>query len=143
MKLDEFMDFREKMNNSMHYTTMVVDRIILSLVDCSRIDSLYNLDISPRDNKIEWDKLRQRVYYFYLVDDVVWILIDRLMIILFIIFRDNRDLKVFVTWDPEFASKSVEESDEIKQLYRQDLKFLKLRTHILWSLSAAIEVITY
>lgn len=58
MKLDEFMDFREKMNNSMHYTTVVVDRIILSLVDCSRIDSLYNLDISPRDNKIEWDKLR-------------------------------------------------------------------------------------
>ncbi|CAG9767813.1 unnamed protein product [Ceutorhynchus assimilis] len=111
-KLDEFMDFRETMNNSMHYTTVVVDRIILSLVDCSRLDSLYNLDISPKDNKIEWDKL-----------------------------GDNRDLKVYVTWDPEFASQDIEESEEIKQLYIQDLKFLKLRTHILWSLSCGIEVL--
>lgn len=112
MKLDEFMDFREKMNNSMHYTTVVVDRIILSLVDCASLDSLYSLDISPKDNKIEWDQL-----------------------------RDNRDLQVFVSWEPEFSSKPVEGSPEVEKIFAQDHTFLKLRTYILWSLSAGIEVL--
>lgn len=55
------MDFRERLNHSMHYTTVVVDRIMLSLVDCANIDSLYDVDISLltlNDSKIEWDKLR-------------------------------------------------------------------------------------
>ncbi|XP_030755223.1 phagocyte signaling-impaired protein [Sitophilus oryzae] len=112
MKLDEFMDFREKLNNSLHYTTTVVDRIVLSLVDCSTLDGIYNVDISFKENKIEWDKL-----------------------------RDNRDLSVYVNWEPEFAENVLEESDEIKTLFAQDLNFLKLRTHILWSLSAGLEVL--
>ncbi|XP_050315955.1 phagocyte signaling-impaired protein [Anthonomus grandis grandis] len=112
MKLEEFMDFREKLNNSMHYTTVVVDRIILSLVDCSGVDSLYDLDISPKDDKIEWDKL-----------------------------VDNRDLKVYVNWDPEFADRSLEDSEEIRLLFEQDLRFLKMRTHILWTLHAGIEIL--
>lgn len=58
IKLDEFMDFREKMNNSMHYTMVVVDRIVLNLINCHDYDRLCNLDISPRDNDIEWEKLR-------------------------------------------------------------------------------------
>ncbi|XP_076254077.1 phagocyte signaling impaired [Rhynchophorus ferrugineus] len=112
MKLDEFMDFREKMNNSLHYTTVVVDKIMMSLIECSTLDGLYNTDISFKENKIEWEKL-----------------------------RDNRDLRVYVSWEPEFSENLIEDSDEIKKLFQQDLNFLKLRTHMLWSINAGLQVL--
>lgn len=56
-KLDEFMDFRERLNNSLHYTTTAVDRIILNIVQCSSLDGLYNIDTSPKDNKIDFNAL--------------------------------------------------------------------------------------
>lgn len=52
------MDFRERLNNSMHYTTVAIDRIILSLIECTNLDGLYNIDISPKEDKIEWESLR-------------------------------------------------------------------------------------
>lgn len=58
IKLDEFMDFRERLNNSMHYTTVAIDRIVLSVIECTTLEALYNIDISPKDDKIDWDALR-------------------------------------------------------------------------------------
>lgn len=52
------MDFREKLNNSFHYTAVAVDRIILNIVQCNSTENLYNSNILPKDNKIDWDKLR-------------------------------------------------------------------------------------
>ncbi|KAK4877771.1 hypothetical protein RN001_010277 [Aquatica leii] len=112
IKLDDFMDFREKLNNSFHYTMVAVDRIILNIVQCSSIDNLYNTNILPKDNNIEWDKL-----------------------------RDNHDLSVYVSWDPERINGPPEESQEIKELFIQNVQFLKLRTHILWALSASVNVV--
>ncbi|KRT80486.1 hypothetical protein AMK59_8548 [Oryctes borbonicus] len=57
-KLDEFMDFRERLNNSLHYTTIAVDGIMLCLMQCTTSEALYNLEISPKDNKISWETLR-------------------------------------------------------------------------------------
>lgn len=51
------MDFRERLNNSLHYTTIAVDRIILNIVQCTTLDGLYSIDTSPKDNKIDWDAL--------------------------------------------------------------------------------------
>ncbi|KAF5281675.1 hypothetical protein FQR65_LT14605 [Abscondita terminalis] len=112
IKLDDFMDFREKLNNSFHYTMVAVDRIILNIVQCSSIDNLYNTNILPKDNNIEWDKL-----------------------------RDNHDLSVYVSWDPERILSSPEESPEICKLFVQNVQFLKLRTHILWALSASVNIV--
>ncbi|KAK5638702.1 hypothetical protein RI129_012997 [Pyrocoelia pectoralis] len=112
IKLDDFMDFREKLNNSFHYTMVAVDRIILNIVQCVSIDSLYNTNILPKDNNIEWEKL-----------------------------RDNHDLSVYISWDPERIEGVAEDSQEIKNLFTQNVQFLKLRTHILWSLSASINII--
>lgn len=58
MKIDEFMDFRERLNNSLHYTTVAVDRIMLNLVECMSLETLYSLAISPKDNDINWELLR-------------------------------------------------------------------------------------
>lgn len=112
LKLDEFMDFRERLNNSLHYTTVAIDRIIFSLIECLYLDNLYTLDVSPKDDKIEWDSL-----------------------------RDNHDLSVFVSWDPERIDGPPEECADVKTLFEQDVCYLKLRTSALWALSAAISVV--
>lgn len=52
------MDFREKLRNSLHYTTIVVDKIMLSLVECMSLDILYSLNVTPRETEIDWDLLR-------------------------------------------------------------------------------------
>ena len=52
------MDFRERLNNSLHYTTIAIDRIMLGFVQCTTAEGLYNVDISPKDNSISWDDLR-------------------------------------------------------------------------------------
>ncbi|KAJ8921252.1 hypothetical protein NQ315_013724 [Exocentrus adspersus] len=112
LKLDEFMDFRERLNNSLHYTTVAVDRIILSLMECSTLESLYNIDISPKDNNIDWKSL-----------------------------RDNHDLSVYLSWDPARINGPPEDWKEVNELFVQDIRFLQLRTSILWSLSSAIDVV--
>lgn len=58
IKLDEFMDFRERLRNSLHYTTVIVDKIMLSLVECMSLDILYSLNVTPRETEIEWDLIR-------------------------------------------------------------------------------------
>ncbi|KAJ8977006.1 hypothetical protein NQ317_018376 [Molorchus minor] len=111
IKLDEFMDFRERLNNSLHYTLVAIDTIILSFMECGHIESLYSIDISPKDNKIEWESL-----------------------------RDNHDLSVCVSWDPEIINGPPEDWPDTKALFEQDVIFLKLRTSLLWSMSSAVDI---
>lgn len=56
-------------------------------------------------------------------------------------FRDNHDLSVYVSWDPERIEGPPEESKDIADLFTQNVQFLKLRTHILWALSASINIV--
>ncbi|XP_074040327.1 phagocyte signaling impaired [Leptinotarsa decemlineata] len=112
IKLDEFMDFRERMNNSLHYNTVAVDRIMLNLVECMSLETLYSLIISPEDNNIECDLL-----------------------------RDNHDLSVYISWDPERIAVNPEDWNETKQLFEQDKCFVKLRTFILFSMANAVEIV--
>jgi hypothetical protein len=57
------------------------------------------------------------------------------------ISRDNHDLSVYISWDPERIDGPPEEFEDIKQFFTQNLVFLKLRTSVLWSLSAAVDII--
>lgn len=54
--------------------------------------------------------------------------------------RDNRDLDVYVNWEPEFANQSVGKCKEVQRLFSQDVDFLMLRCHIVCALSQAIDV---
>ncbi|XP_056635137.1 phagocyte signaling-impaired protein [Diorhabda sublineata] len=112
MKIDEFMDFRERLNNSLHYITVAVDRIVLSLVECMSLETLYSLNISPKDDDIRWEML-----------------------------IDNHDLSVYTTWDPERVYGPPEDWSETKALFQQDLRFLKLRSFILYAIAHAIEIV--
>lgn len=56
-KLDEFMDFRERLGNSLHYTTTAVDRIVANVVQCTSLEQLYGLDVAPAETKADWDEL--------------------------------------------------------------------------------------
>lgn len=51
------MDFRERLNNSIHYATIAVDRVFLNLVQSTTLDGVYNLDTSPKDDAIDFDLL--------------------------------------------------------------------------------------
>lgn len=55
--------------------------------------------------------------------------------------RNNHDLSVYLCWDPEWCFGSPEESEEAKDLFHQSVGVLKLRTHIVWVVSAAIELV--
>lgn len=56
-------------------------------------------------------------------------------------FRDNHDLSVFICWDPERINGPAEEWSEVRALFEQDVRFLKLRTSVLWGISSAIDII--
>lgn len=56
-------------------------------------------------------------------------------------YRDNHDLSVYQSWDPERALSPPEESEEIKLLFEQDVSFLKLRASIVWAMSAALDIV--
>ncbi|XP_066144404.1 phagocyte signaling-impaired protein [Euwallacea fornicatus] len=111
IKLDEFMDFRERMESSLHYMTVVFDRMVLSLMDCSSVDTLYNMEISFKAKFVDFCSL-----------------------------RDNRDLDIYLNWDPEFASQKPSQCEVAQESFKQDVNFLKLRSHMLWAVGAAIFV---
>lgn len=46
------------MNNSIHYASISVERVLLNIVMCTKAENLFDLDLDPRDTPIEWDKLR-------------------------------------------------------------------------------------
>ncbi|KAL3271625.1 hypothetical protein HHI36_022099 [Cryptolaemus montrouzieri] len=107
-KLDEFMDFREKLNNSLHYAAVTIDRIMLTFTCCLNMEALmYSVEIDPK-----WDLL-----------------------------RDNHDLSVYASWDPERIEGAPENCEHVRNLFAQDLDFLKLRTHIIWAMTAALDIL--
>lgn len=90
LKLEEFMDFRERLNNSLHYTLTAVDRMIVEIMQCSNVKGLHNIEASPKNNNIDWEAL-----------------------------RDNNDYGVFLSWDPERIEGNLEKSEYVKNLFEQ------------------------
>ncbi|XP_055609943.1 phagocyte signaling-impaired protein, partial [Uranotaenia lowii] len=75
-KLIEFLDFRDRLSNSFHFTLISVEALLLEMV-CFSGTLVQNLAayrlmrIKPHEDRIKWDEL-----------------------------SDNRDLTIFVNWDP-------------------------------------------
>lgn len=90
LKLEEFMDFRERLNNSLHFTLTAVDRMIVEMMVCQNIKGLDNIEASPKDNNINWETI-----------------------------RDNNDYGVYMSWDPDKLRNSVDDSPYIKALFQQ------------------------
>lgn len=56
-------------------------------------------------------------------------------------FRDNHDLSVYTSWDPERIYGPPETWDETKSLFQQHVRFLQLRVSALIGISIAIHIV--
>ncbi|KAK2586630.1 hypothetical protein KPH14_011677 [Odynerus spinipes] len=75
IKIQEFMELREHLENSFHFAMTTIDKMLLELSCCDSSKSLFsalaNMHIQPHEDRIRWDQL-----------------------------RDNRDLEVVRGWEP-------------------------------------------
>ncbi|XP_043274527.1 N-alpha-acetyltransferase 25, NatB auxiliary subunit [Venturia canescens] len=75
VKIQEFVELKERLENSLHFATTSVDKMLLELSWCDTpvtlSNTLSNMKIQPQEDTIQWQLL-----------------------------RDNRDLEVVVGWEP-------------------------------------------
>ncbi|KAB0393706.1 hypothetical protein E2I00_018067, partial [Balaenoptera physalus] len=76
-KIPEFIAFRNRLNNSLHFAQVRTERMLLDLlleanVSTSLAESIKSMNLRPEEDDIPWEAL-----------------------------RDNRDLNVFFSWDPK------------------------------------------
>ncbi|XP_058822286.1 phagocyte signaling-impaired protein [Topomyia yanbarensis] len=144
-KLIEFLDFRDRLSNSLHFTLISVEALLLEIVCFSgtlaqNLAAYRLMRIKPQEDRIKWSEL-----------------------------SDNRDLTIFVHWDPvvdyskilppEGATemlknhesytvilepKTVEQQREEYRVesYNQELELLQLRSVMLRLVSSLIELHT-
>ncbi|KAL6472506.1 hypothetical protein MHYP_G00186940 [Metynnis hypsauchen] len=91
-KIPEFIAFRNRLNNSLHFAQVRTERMLLDLyleadISSTLEESVKSMSLCPEEDDIPWDNI-----------------------------RDNRDLTVFVSWNPkdrqlneEHRQRSVEE----------------------------------
>ncbi|XP_026888078.2 N-alpha-acetyltransferase 25, NatB auxiliary subunit isoform X1 [Electrophorus electricus] len=83
-KIPEFIAFRNRLNNSLHFAQVRTERMLLDLyldadISSTLEESVKNMSLCPEEDDIPWDSL-----------------------------RDNRDLDVFVSWNPKVQQLSKE-----------------------------------
>lgn len=129
-KLQEFMDFRERLSNSLHYSMTSVEALIQEIVCFNgstqqNLLQFQNMKIEPNEDRIKYEEL-----------------------------MDNRDLDVMIRWDPlcEFTSESGELPSEPislhdtlkereKESFVQDTELLQMRSSLLRLVSASVDLI--
>ncbi|XP_046385897.1 N-alpha-acetyltransferase 25, NatB auxiliary subunit [Ischnura elegans] len=110
LTIEEFVEFRERLDNSLHYSSITVEDMLLVILHANnhtqRLQAMSLMDINPDKDKVEWAKL-----------------------------QDNRDLKVMISWDPPDRQMSPETT---KETFEMGVDLLRLRSLILRILGAAI-----
>lgn len=121
-KLQEFMDFREKLANSFHYTYTSVEALLLEIV-CfsgdvrSTVQSFKHMNIHPEEDRITWDEI-----------------------------SDNRDLSVIVNWNPQEKLNSnvnqliCNKNTKAKESFLEDIELLRVRSNLLRLVSACVDM---
>ncbi|XP_077995512.1 N-alpha-acetyltransferase 25, NatB auxiliary subunit-like [Glandiceps talaboti] len=110
-KIPEFVKFRQKLNNSLHYTAVTLEKMLLELLveansnNLKFEDLIRYMEIQPEKDEIQWNEL-----------------------------SDNRDLALLMSWDPD--SKHLSEQDR-KDSFEVEKDWLKIRSFTLRSLAAA------
>ncbi|XP_054936225.1 N-alpha-acetyltransferase 25, NatB auxiliary subunit isoform X4 [Physeter macrocephalus] len=100
-KIPEFIAFRNRLNNSLHFAQVRTERMLLDLlleanVSASLAESIKSMNLRPEEDDIPWEAL-----------------------------RDNRDLNVFFSWDP----KDRDVSEEHKKLsLEEETMWLRIRS---------------
>ncbi|XP_012518872.1 PREDICTED: N-alpha-acetyltransferase 25, NatB auxiliary subunit [Propithecus coquereli] len=100
-KIPEFIAFRNRLNNSLHFAQVRTERMLLDLlleanISTSLAESIKSMNLRPEEDDIPWKDL-----------------------------RDNRDLNVFFSWDP----KDRDVSEEHKKLsLEEETLWLRIRS---------------
>lgn len=126
-KLQEFMDFREKLSNSLHYSTISVEALIQEIICFNGSPQQYlthiqNMRIEPSEDRIKYEEL-----------------------------MDNRDLDVMIRWDPTFRFTSADnkEYESLGQKFKefetenfdQDVELLQIRSTLLRLVAYSVELV--
>jgi N-terminal acetyltransferase B complex non-catalytic subunit len=120
-KLQEFMDFREKLSNSLHYSLVSVEALLQEIVCFNgsyqqNYLQFQNMRIEPNEDRIKYEDL-----------------------------TDNRDLHVMLRWDPIYDEKQESVYDKIKEIekesFTQDTELLQLRSNLLRLVAASVDLI--
>ncbi|XP_035725725.1 N-alpha-acetyltransferase 25, NatB auxiliary subunit-like isoform X1 [Vespa mandarinia] len=111
-KIQEFMELREHLENSLHFAVTTIDKMLLDLSCCDNFKSLFSaltsMHIQPHEDRIRWDQL-----------------------------RDNRDLEVVREWEP--LSENGEDPRKREETCVCMLRLLAARNLILRILAATAE----
>lgn len=129
-KLQEFMDFRERLSNSLHYSMVSVEALIQEIVCFSgsnqqNLLQFQNMKIEPNEDRINYEEL-----------------------------MDNRDLEVMIRWDPtyKYHSDSGEPlkipiplpgnaKGREKESFVQGTELLQMRSSLLRLVAASVDLI--
>lgn len=144
IKIEEFMDFRERLSNSLHFSLTSVEALLMELVGLNTTQvpqsllQFQNMQINPEEDNIKWDEL-----------------------------SDNRDLTILLNWNPLENNQKINENEGIIerldqlpptqteiQLYKDqqntietesfahDKELLKLRSLLLRLIASSVNVFT-
>lgn len=124
-KLQEFMDFRERLSNSLHYSMVSVEALIQEIVCFNgsmqqNLAQFQNMRIEPNEDRIKYEEL-----------------------------RDDRDMEVMIRWDPmcrytpEGEPRLLQESlkEREKESFVQDTELLQMRSSLLRLVAASVDLI--
>lgn len=129
-KLQEFMDFRERLSNSLHYSMTSVEALIQEIACfngpvAQNLLQFQNMKIEPNEDRIKYDEL-----------------------------MDNRDLDVMIRWDPiyRYTSETAEPlkkptvimadaKEREKESFVQDTELLQMRSSLLRLVAASVDLI--
>ncbi|XP_055382876.1 phagocyte signaling-impaired protein [Condylostylus longicornis] len=115
-KLVEFMDFRDRLWNSIHYATISAEELLLELITLSggiqqNLNTFKLMSIKPSEDRISWDEL-----------------------------ADNRDLSVVINWDPMHI---IDKCKETEQSFVQQKEALRLRSLLLRITASFIDLLHF
>ncbi|BFF89387.1 phagocyte signaling-impaired protein [Drosophila madeirensis] len=103
-KMEEFLNFKERLTNSLQYVTCSLEAQICDLVSCygnvhQNLSAYAAMSIEPAEDRIAWHEL-----------------------------SDNRDLDAIIRWDP---LHQVDAAAECKDSFDQEIEVLQLRSLML------------
>lgn len=112
MKIEEFVEFRERLSSSMHYALVTVERMLIDILHSTThtqmLKVVSQMEIQSEKDRMDWKRM-----------------------------TDNRDMNAYVSWDPPERQVS---SDLIKETRDADTSFLRLRMLLLRALGAVAEL---
>lgn len=112
MKIEEFVEFRERLSSSMHYALVTVERMLLDILHSTAhpqmLKVVSQMEIQAEKDKIDWRRM-----------------------------TDNRDLTAYACWDPPERQVSADLTSKTRDA---DMAFVRLRMLLLRGLGAAAEL---